>query len=67
VGVLVAVAQGRVSLAQVRTMLETPSVDSWDPRAVTAPPHGLYLVDVAYHEQDLQTDAELTANCDDGT
>ncbi|XP_037089597.1 tRNA pseudouridine synthase-like 1 [Pollicipes pollicipes] len=53
VAVLVAVAQGRLSLEDVQHLLDVPSKDSWNPRAATAPPHGLYLQHVVYDPADL--------------
>ncbi|CAG2054047.1 unnamed protein product [Timema podura] len=67
VGVLLAVAQGHVSVDKVQHMFECPSHESWDPRASSAPPHGLYLVNVEYDPQDLMlcdNAGELLTNTD---
>lgn len=34
-------------------MFDKPSADSWNPKASTAPSHGLYLYDIGYDEADL--------------
>ena len=54
VGTLIAVATGRISLEEVKYMLDTPSKHSWDNRIVVAPAHGLYLLDVEYDSKELQ-------------
>lgn len=46
VSVLIAVAQNRMTLDEVRLLFEQPGV--WNSKASTVPPHGLYLVDVKY-------------------
>lgn len=48
VGVLVGVAQGRLSLQDVQHMLDHPSHKNWRPQAQVAPPEGLFLLDVEY-------------------
>lgn len=52
VGVILAVAQGRLANRDVYEMLTIPSMNSWCPRASAAPAYGLYLVNVAYDERD---------------
>ncbi|XP_057374519.1 tRNA pseudouridine synthase-like 1 [Daphnia carinata] len=46
VSVVLALAQGRMDLDQVRQLFEQPG--EWNPRAITAPPYGLYLLNVDY-------------------
>lgn len=46
VSVVVAVAQNRMDLDDIRRLFEEPG--EWNPRAVTAPPYGLYLLNVDY-------------------
>lgn len=53
VGCLVSVACNRVTLKDVYEMLTIPSKESWHPKAVVAPPFGLYLCKVHYDEADL--------------
>ncbi|XP_046995765.1 tRNA pseudouridine synthase-like 1 isoform X3 [Schistocerca americana] len=60
VAALIAVAQGRLTLEDVQYMLDVPSKDSWNPKAVTVPPYGLFLVNVEYDPQDLLYER----NCD---
>lgn len=48
VGVLVAVAQGRMSLSHIQYMLDEPSHENWVPLAQVAEPEGLYLLEVEY-------------------
>lgn len=48
VGVLVGVAQGRLSLQDVQHMLDHPSQRNWKTKAQVAPPDGLFLLDVEY-------------------
>nr|CAI5833939.1 unnamed protein product [Callosobruchus analis] len=52
---LVAVAQGKVSLRDIKFMLEVPSRHSWCPQIKTVPAHGLYLCQVEYSQEDQQT------------
>lgn len=53
VGVLLGLAQHRITLEDVRTMLEVPSANSWPKRIKTMPPQGLYLSKVNYRDEDL--------------
>ncbi|KAG8224585.1 hypothetical protein J437_LFUL010043 [Ladona fulva] len=53
VGVLVAAAQGKISVDEVARMIEDPINNSWNNRAQTAPPFALYLTKVEYDEKDL--------------
>lgn len=48
VGVLVGVAQGRLSLEDVQYLLDHPSERNWNSKATVAPPDGLFLLDVEY-------------------
>lgn len=48
VGVLVGVAQGRLSVQDVQHMLDHPSQRNWKTKAQVAPPDGLFLLDVEY-------------------
>lgn len=52
VGVLLAVAQNKLKLKDVYEMLTIPCSKSWCTQASTAPAFGLYLVKVAYNEND---------------
>ncbi|XP_026461207.1 tRNA pseudouridine synthase-like 1 [Ctenocephalides felis] len=53
VGVLLAVAQHRITEQDVITMLQVPSPYSWCTSVRSMPPHGLYLCDVEYRDEDL--------------
>ena len=44
VSVVLAVAQSRISLDEVHRLFEEPGY--WNSKAATAPPYGLYLVNV---------------------
>jgi len=48
VGALIGVAAGRISIEDIRYMLENPSEHSWNNGIIVVPPHGLYLTDVEY-------------------
>lgn len=54
VGVLIGVAQKKLTYDDVLYMFENPSSKSWNPRVSTAPSHGLYLFDIGYDELDLK-------------
>lgn len=49
-GVLLAVGKGIMDLDKVQNMFDNPVPESWDPRAICVPPHGLYLLDVGYNQ-----------------
>ncbi|KAG7170202.1 tRNA pseudouridine synthase-like 1 [Homarus americanus] len=66
VAVLVAVAQGRISLDDVRYLLDNPSPQNWNSRAQTAPPCGLFLLNVGYPEHVLCVDSLHAVGDDDG-
>lgn len=53
VAALAAVAQGKVTLKDIKFMLEVPSFRSWYPQLKTFPAHGLYLCEVEYSKKDL--------------
>jgi len=46
VGVIVAAAQKRLSADEVHNLLRFPG--TWNDKVPTAPPHGLYLIDIEY-------------------
>lgn len=48
VGVMVAVAGGRLSFDDVSYMLDHPSPLNWNGRAKCMPPAGLYLKEIHY-------------------
>lgn len=52
---LVAVAQGKVTIRDIKFMLEIPSHRSWCPQIKTLPAHGLYLCEVEYAKEDWDT------------
>lgn len=52
-GALVAVGQGRLSVPQVKDILETRDSLAY-PQGMSAPAHGLFLTKVDYRETDLQ-------------
>lgn len=52
VGVILAVAQDRLRMRNAYEMLTIPSMNSWCSQASAAPAYGLYLVKVAYNEND---------------
>ena len=47
VSVVVAVAKDRMSLEEARQLFENPG--KWNPKASTAPPYGLYLLNIGYN------------------
>ncbi|CAH0555705.1 unnamed protein product [Brassicogethes aeneus] len=53
VATLVAVAQGKVSLRDIKYMLEVPAVSSWLPQIKLVEAHGLYLSEVRYSPEDV--------------
>ncbi|XP_050501442.1 tRNA pseudouridine synthase-like 1 [Diabrotica virgifera virgifera] len=55
VAALIALAQGKISLSDIKLMLEVPSRHSWCPQIKTLPAHGLYLCEVEYSKGDLDT------------
>lgn len=55
VAALVALAQGKVTIRDLKLMLEIPSRHSWCPQIKTLPAHGLYLCEVEYSKEDLDT------------
>lgn len=58
VSVVLALAQGHMDLDQVHQLFEKPG--EWNPRAITAPPYGLYLLNVVYkipHDEQPQQPA----------
>lgn len=52
-GALVAVGQRKLSVPQLKNLLEVRDVLAY-PQGMTAPPHGLFLTKVDYKETDLQ-------------
>jgi tRNA pseudouridine(38-40) synthase len=46
VALVVAVANGHMNLDEARQLFDHPG--QWNPKAMTAPPYGLYLLDVGY-------------------
>jgi tRNA U38,U39,U40 pseudouridine synthase TruA len=58
VGALISVAAGRISIEDIRYMLENPSEHSWNKRIVVVPPHGLYLTDVEYDPLEMAMSQE---------
>lgn len=42
-----------MNLDDVRLLFEKPEPSSWNPKAVVPPGYGLYLLNVAYKEEDL--------------
>lgn len=52
-GALVAVGQGRLSVPQLREILEARDSLAY-PQGLAAPAHGLFLTRVDYRETDLQ-------------
>ncbi|CAH1154095.1 unnamed protein product [Phaedon cochleariae] len=52
---LVALAQGKITIRDIKLMLEVPSLHSWCPQIKTLPAHGLYLCEVEYAREDLDT------------
>lgn len=52
VGVLLAIAMGRLQKRDAYEMLTIPSSNNWSPKASAAPAFGLYLVNVAYDENE---------------
>lgn len=60
VAALVAVAQRRLTVEEFRYMLENPSLNNWPSKLQTAPPYGLYLMDIGYREEDLSVPKDNT-------
>jgi tRNA U38,U39,U40 pseudouridine synthase TruA len=58
VGALISVAIGRISIEDIRYMLENPSEHSWNKRIKVVPPHGLYLTDVEYDPLEMSMSQE---------
>jgi len=58
VGALISVAAGRISIEDIRYMLENPSEHSWNNRIIVVPPHGLYLTDVEYDPREMAMSQE---------
>lgn len=58
VGTLIALGIGRIDERDIRIMLEVPSRQSWNSKAVSVPAHGLYLCDVKYDPKDLKKNSE---------
>jgi tRNA U38,U39,U40 pseudouridine synthase TruA len=58
VGALISVAAGRISVEDIRYMLENPSEHSWNHRIIVVPPHGLYLTDVEYDPLEMAMSQE---------
>ncbi|XP_050423245.1 tRNA pseudouridine synthase-like 1 [Adelges cooleyi] len=54
VGVLLGVAQKKISYDDVKYMFDNPSSKSWNPKASTVPSYGLYLYDIGYDKVDLK-------------
>jgi len=56
VGILISVGTGRLTLDDVRYMLDNPSreISKNEKYAIIVPPQGLYLVNVHYDEEDLR-------------
>lgn len=52
---LVGVAQGKITLKDIKLMLEIPSSQSWYSQLKVVPAHGLYLCEVGYAKEDLDT------------
>jgi tRNA U38,U39,U40 pseudouridine synthase TruA len=66
VGALISVAEGRVSVEEIRYMLENPSKHSWNKRIIVVPPYGLYLMDVEYDPLEMvmpQEEVEQGHSC----
>lgn len=64
VGVLIAVAQKKISIPEVEAMFENPTKDSWNDKVAVVPPYGLYLQHVDYREEDLLCDVEIKKEID---
>lgn len=52
---LVGVAQGKITLNDIKLMLEIPSPHSWCNQVKVVSAHGLYLCEVGYSKEDLDT------------
>lgn len=52
---LVGVAQGKITLNDIKLMLEIPSQQSWCSELKVVPAHGLYLCEVGYTKDDIKT------------
>lgn len=55
VAALIALAQGRIEIRDIKLMLEVPSRYSWYPQIKILPAYGLYLCEVEYGKDDLDT------------
>lgn len=55
VAALVGVAQGKITLNDIKLMLEIPSLNSWYDQLRVVPAHGLYLCEVGYTNEDFNT------------
>ncbi|XP_065321656.1 tRNA pseudouridine synthase A-like [Gordionus sp. m RMFG-2023] len=53
VGALLSLGIGKISIEDIRYMLDNPDIENWNPRILMAPANGLYLADVKYDLKDL--------------
>ncbi|XP_015598268.1 uncharacterized protein LOC107269194 isoform X2 [Cephus cinctus] len=63
VGALFAVARGRITEKDLRTMVQVPNYKNWNPRATAVPACGLYLADVEYDPEELKRCTIVPENC----
>ena len=55
VGTLVAVGKGKIGEEDVKALIDVASSDAWPSNIITAPPDGLYLVNVEYDPVSFET------------
>ncbi|CAG0886493.1 unnamed protein product [Darwinula stevensoni] len=55
VGTLVAVGKGKIGEEDVKALIDVASSDAWPSSIITAPPGGLYLVNVEYDPASFET------------
>lgn len=51
VGAVISYVQGKVTLDELKWMLDNPSFLNWNHKIKTLPPYGLYLTEVKYHPE----------------
>ncbi|XP_014662933.1 PREDICTED: tRNA pseudouridine synthase A-like [Priapulus caudatus] len=61
-GAMVAVGCGRLTLDQVRYMLEQPDPQNWHSKAVCMAPSGLYLKQIYYDEKDFENPSPIVSS-----
>lgn len=61
-GTLIAAAEGAISKRDVYEMITIPSKHSWSSAIGVAPPHGLYLANVEYPAELLESNLNVESD-----